>query len=392
MTFAKTIQTSILAACAGAIMLSTPSLAASPPATTASQYAQTQYPVILVPGIGGAATLSSGAISVVQTSINTLLKQFGISIELPSQGVDYFYGFKDQLQRDGAKVYVADLESFNGDDAKQAIIPGWFEPNVGRGEQLLGYVKAVMAETGATKVNLIGHNQGGMTARYVASVAPSLVASVTTIGTPHKGTELLDRAISLLDEQKASDAVNAALTALGMGISAANGTANLYTPFQNAMATFKQMTTSGAADFRAKFPTEGLSAANCQSGMPTANVDGNVQHMYSWTGAAMQPSWNWFGYKIINDKSFSWAFDAALWNDVSTLPLQASGLILANLAAGANDGFVGTCSTMYGQVVGTYNWNHLDEINQFLGVRGGRAEDPVAVMRTHLNRLKNDGV
>lgn len=40
----------------------------------------------------------------------------------------------------------------------------------------------------------------------------------------------------------------------------------------------------------------------------------------------------------------------------------------------------------------SYHWNHLDEINQLLGVRGANAEDPLAVIRTHVNRLKLQGV
>ncbi|TKC88040.1 triacylglycerol lipase [Trinickia terrae] len=393
MAYSKVIQAAALAACVGAIMLSKPSFAANAPVSSTSQYAQTKYPVILVPGVGGAGSFSGGALSTVQVALNALLKQVGISITLPDQSVDYFYGFKDQLERDGAKVYVANLESFNSDNAKQVIIPGLIEPRVGRGEQLLAYVRSVMTQTGAAKVNLIGHDQGGMTARYVASVAPSLVASVTTIGTPNKGTELLDQAVNLINnDPKAADATLTALNLAGMGISAANGTANLYTPFQNAKAMLQQMTTSGAASFNQTFPSQGLSTANCQTGAATASVDGNVQRMYSWTGAAMQPAWSWAGYKIITDKSLSWFLDSALWTDPSTLPLEASGLLLSNLASGANDGFVTTCSAMYGQVIGTYKWNHLDEINQLLGIRGGNAEDPVAVMRTHLNRLKNDGV
>jgi hypothetical protein len=124
MAISKALQAAILAACVGAIMLSKPAAAANTPTTSASQYAQTQYPVILVPGIGGAATFSGGALSTVQVAINALLKQFGISITMPSENVDYFYGFKDQLQRDGAKVHVANLERFSSDDAKQVIIPG----------------------------------------------------------------------------------------------------------------------------------------------------------------------------------------------------------------------------------------------------------------------------
>jgi triacylglycerol lipase len=51
------------------------------------------------------------------------------------------------------------------------------------------------------------------------------------------------------------------------------------------------------------------------------------------------------------------------------------------------------CSALYGKVLGTsYKWNHLDEINQLLGVRGANAADPVAVIRTQANRLKTQGV
>jgi triacylglycerol lipase len=40
----------------------------------------------------------------------------------------------------------------------------------------------------------------------------------------------------------------------------------------------------------------------------------------------------------------------------------------------------------------TYGWNHLDAINQTFGVIGLFAADPVSVMTTHVNRLKNAGV
>jgi triacylglycerol lipase len=41
-------------------------------------------------------------------------------------------------------------------------------------------------------VNLIGHSHGGLDVRYVAAVRPDLVASVTSVGTPHKGADLAD--------------------------------------------------------------------------------------------------------------------------------------------------------------------------------------------------------
>ena len=51
--------------------------------------------------------------------------------------LDYWYGIQADLQQNGATVYVANLSGFQSDDG----------PN-GRGEQLLAYVKTVLAATG----------------------------------------------------------------------------------------------------------------------------------------------------------------------------------------------------------------------------------------------------
>jgi len=39
-----------------------------------------------------------------------------------------------------------------------------------------------------------------------------------------------------------------------------------------------------------------------------------------------------------------------------------------------------------------YGWNHLDEVNQLLGLRGVFSSDPVAVYRDQANRLKGMGL
>jgi hypothetical protein len=73
--------------------------------------------------------------------------------------LDYFYGIPDALrQGDGAKVFVAQVSAANSTEV--------------RGEQLLAQVKTILAVTGASKVNLVGHSHGGPTTRYVAGVAP----------------------------------------------------------------------------------------------------------------------------------------------------------------------------------------------------------------------------
>jgi triacylglycerol lipase len=41
-------------------------------------------------------------------------------------------------------------------------------------------------------IDMIGHSQGGLSSRYAAAVMPQAVASVTTIGTPHRGSEVAD--------------------------------------------------------------------------------------------------------------------------------------------------------------------------------------------------------
>ncbi len=126
-------------------------LAASLPVHAATDYTRTRYPIVLSHGL------------------------FGFKSVGP---VDYWHAIVPALEKDGAKVFATSQSPVNSNEV--------------RGEQLLAQVEEVLALTGAEKVNLIGHSQGGMTVRYVAGVAPQLVASVTTMGTPHKGTPVAD--------------------------------------------------------------------------------------------------------------------------------------------------------------------------------------------------------
>lgn len=316
-------------------------------------YTQTKYPIVLVHGLTGTD------------------KFFGV--------IDYWYGIKAALERDGATVYVADLSSFQVDTG----------PN-GRGEQLLAYVKNVLALTGAEKVNLIGHSQGGYTARYVASVAPALVASVTTVATPHHGSEFFDfvEEVFKKDPTGLSEPIITSLASLLGYVANSN-----HTLIEDAGPVFAQVTTYGTEAFNKSFPTAGIGpAGSCKSGAETETVDGNKHLLYSWVGSAIQPTVNLFGTTLTKDTSVT-LLDPAEVLDISTPLLQATGTIMINRNAGVNDGLVSVCSSMFGKVLSTrYHWNHTDEINQLLGIRGGNAEDPIAVFRDHANRLKNAGV
>lgn len=201
--------------------------AAAAATSAVDNYAATQYPIILVHGLTGTDKYA-----------NVL---------------EYWYGIREDLQAHGAQVYVANLSGFQSDDG----------PN-GRGEQLLAYVQQVLAATGASKVNLIGHNQGGLTSRYVAAVAPQLVASVTTIGTPHRGSEFADFVQTVLayDPTGLSSTVIAAfVNVFGILTSSTNNTN------QDALAALKTLTTSQAATYNQNYPSAGLGApGSCQTG------------------------------------------------------------------------------------------------------------------------------
>lgn len=326
-------------------------MAASAPA---DGYAATRYPIILVHGLSGTD------------------KYAGV--------LEYWYGIQEDLQQNGATVYVANLSGFQSDDG----------PN-GRGEQLLAYVKTVLAATGATKVNLVGHSQGGLTSRYVAAVAPDLVASVTTIGTPHRGSEFADFVQNVLSYDPtglSSSVIAAFVNVFGLLTSSSHNTN------QDALAALQTLTTARAATYNQNYPSAGLGApGSCQTGAPTETVGGNTHLLYSWAGTAIQPTISVFGVTGATDTSTLALVDPANALDLSTLALFGTGTVMINRGSGQNDGLVSKCSALYGKVLSTnYKWNHLDEINQLLGVRGAYAEDPVAVIRAHANRLKLAGV
>ncbi len=73
-------------------------------------------------------------------------------------------------------------------------------------------IGTILEETGAEKVNVIAHSKGGLEARMVASSlgAGGRIASITTIGTPHRGSKTIDRILKMPPSafQLASFAVN----------------------------------------------------------------------------------------------------------------------------------------------------------------------------------------
>ena len=82
------------------------------------------------------------------------------------------------LDNEGHNVYVATHDGF-----------GSIESNA---EQLKKFIEDVMNETGAEKVNIIGHSKGGLDSKYLITNLgmEEKIASLTTLSTPHRGSAI----------------------------------------------------------------------------------------------------------------------------------------------------------------------------------------------------------
>lgn len=261
--------------------------------------------------------------------------------------LEYWYGIVDALEDAGAEVYVTEVSAIHSSTV--------------RGEQLLAQVQDVIAISGAPKVNLIGHSQGGLDTRYVTGVRPDLVASVTTIGSPHQGAELAEFLASgiLADGTFASFLVDAFGGVVGALLELLTGTD---LPL-DARAALLQLAPSTIGGFNAQFPA-GLPDTPCGEG--DAQVGGI--HFFSWMG------------------------DRVLTNvlDPSDSLLGVASVVYLGEQS---DGLVSVCSAQFGDVIrNDYGMNHLDEVNQILGLTKLFSTDPRTVFVTHADRLRNLGL
>jgi len=99
----------------------------------------------------------------------------------------YWGRIPSALKANGAAVYYGLQDSW-----------GSTESNT---EALRKRVDEVLNETGAEKINLIGHSKGGLEIRMLAALPGTAgrIASVTTIATPHHGSKTVDRLLRAPD-------------------------------------------------------------------------------------------------------------------------------------------------------------------------------------------------
>jgi triacylglycerol lipase len=282
-------------------------------------YTKTKYPIVLAHGMLGFDEL------------------FGV--------VDYWWGIEDALEDGGASVFVTQVTPLTTPQA--------------RGELLIDQIETIVAITGKPKVNLIGHSQGGLDIRYVAAVRPDLVASVTTVGSPHKGADLADFLVANFVNGSWTEAV---LSGLGDSLGTLIGLLSGNDDPNDMIASLNSLTTAGLAQFNAQYPA-GVPTTACGSGASSANGI----RLYSWSGTGVLTN--------------------AL--DVGDPALGVASLFYDQ----SNDGLVDRCSSRFGSVIrDNYFMNHLDEVNQVLGLVSIFESNPTTVFRAHANRLKNAGL
>ncbi len=277
-------------------------------ATTAAASTQTRHPIVLVHGLMGWDAIL---------------------------GYDYWYGIPTALRKGGATVLVAKVSAVHDNNV--------------RGEQLLAQLQQWAAAKGYRKFNLIGHSQGGPTARYVAGVAPELVASVTTVGSPHviDATNPDPVLQQLLADPKT-------VASVGKFIDTLSGSPTL----PQDPEALKAWATD-TARFNSAFPA-GVPLQPCRSGPELA---GNGVRYYSVAGVGVKTN---------------------AWDPVDAL-----------FKAGPepSDGLVTVCAAHWGKMLrADYPWNHMDQINQVFGLIGKGAPDPVAFYVGQAGRLKALGL
>ncbi|MDY7569573.1 MULTISPECIES: triacylglycerol lipase [Pseudomonas] len=288
--------------------------------------ANTKYPILLVHGLFGFGRIGP---------------------------FNYFKGIKQALGGSGARVFVPIISAANNNET--------------RGEQLLEYIRGVCSRTGATRVNLIGHSQGALTARYAAAVAPLMIASVTSVSGPNHGSEAADRLRQAFVPGSLPETVAAALTtSFSSFLSAITGHRQLP---QHALEALNALTTEGVAAFNLKYP-QGLPAT--WGGMGPEQV--NDVLYYSWSG-------------IIKGSRLSESLNLLD-------PLHNACRIFGSFftrESKQNDGLVGRFSSHLGHVIGSdYAMDHLDTINHLARMNRTRI-DPVAHYLDHARRLKAAG-
>jgi triacylglycerol lipase len=211
--------------------------------------------------------------------------------------VEYFYGLSTLLRDAGNTFIDPKLTAFHSMQHRATELKRQIEKKFPEG-----------------KVNLIAHSFGGLDARYLVSRLgfADRVASVTTIGTPNRGTVVCDIAMGLMPD----------------------------VAFQMAEWTLSFLKSSGE-------PYNQMTTKYCNETLTQKAVDAPGVAYFSATSVIRDPVYR------------------------TSLPLFWIPHRIIKRYEGENDGFVSVHSAKYGTHICTYIGDHYGQIGQFVGFSRG---------------------
>jgi len=269
-------------------------------------------------------------------------------------GLDYFNGI------------VADLAAHGETQVFATHVP-MLASSADRATAIQPFIDQVLAQTGKRKVNLIGHSQGGLDARYLVSSMGygDRVASVTMIATPNHGSRVADAILAL-----APGATYPLLEPL----------LDLYGIIAGDPTSQKDLQTS----------LQWLSESYVDEVFNPANPDDPRVLYFSWAGRSNLAAGgaDCQGGMIPDDNS---KLDL-----VDPLFLATGGFLSTEGMPDhpVNDGLVSVNSAKHGTFMGCVPADHLDEVGQLAesGADLITGFDHLAFFRTVVGNLRNNGL
>jgi triacylglycerol lipase len=255
-----------------------------------------------------------------------------------------FYKVQDALEKDGHVVHAARVQPYRG-------VPD-------RAIELAKHVDQAIEECkarppcDASKVHIIAHSMGGLDSRYVVAKLSNhagipyskLVASVTTISTPHRGSAIADKILSISP---------------GFADPIVNALASLWA------RTFTDRDLAAGSDVRAALTS--ISEKNA----PAFNADvKDVPGVYyqSWAGITKVDPFNLHIDQRETDICEGRVENYKNRADHITNPqlILSAAVVGHGLGGGAkpNDGMVMVESAKWGKFMGCVPADHLDEVGQ----------------------------
>ena len=220
--------------------------------------------------------------------------------------LDYFYRVRRTMTARGHQVFAAQTDPF------QSVSY--------RGRQLAVQVDEVLRITGAQRVHLVAHSQGGLDARYMISSLGygDRVSTLTSIASPHHGVGLVDMALET-------------------GPTIVGHIAKIVNALSDALL-------GGKADFMAQL--HDLTRQYIENTFNKENLDDPRVEYFSYAGSTQDNS----------------LVDTHQVDVVNAFLLPTYRYI--KMTEGDNDGLVAIKSAQWGAFMGTFEADHWDEIGQ----------------------------